>query len=136
MMISTKGRYALRIMIDLAQHQNEGNIPLKDVAMRQNTSLKYLEAIARTLSKSGLIVAYHGKNGGYRLEQSPADISTAAILRAAEGELKPVACAGATTGNCAQSNECLTYPLWQKLDDRIYDYLESVSLEDVMTGNV
>ncbi len=136
MMISTKGRYALRIMIDLAQHPNEGNIPLKEIAVRQDTSLKYLESIAGKLAKSGLIIAHHGKNGGYELSESPADLSVGDILRAAEGQLKPVACVGTNEGTCAQSGDCLTYPLWQKLDDRIYDFLDSVSLEDVMTGRI
>ena len=136
MMISTKGRNALRIMIDLAQHQDDGNIPLRDIATRQNASLKYLEAIAGKLSKKELITARHGKNGGYQLTRSPADISAGEILRAAEGELKPVACAGTTGANCAQSGDCLTYPLWQKLDEKIYDFLDSVSLEDIMTGHI
>ncbi|MBQ9067299.1 MAG: Rrf2 family transcriptional regulator [Clostridia bacterium] len=135
MMISTKGRYALRIMIDLAQHRDDGPIPLKEISARQNTSLKYLEAIAGKLNKGGLIEAKHGKNGGYQLTRSPADISAGEILRAAEGDLQPVACQG-TVANCAQSSDCLTLPLWQKLDDRIYSFLDSVSLDDVMTGNI
>ncbi len=136
MMISTKGRNALRIMIDVAQHQDEGNVPIHEIALRQNASQKYLEAIASKLAKKGLIKAQHGKNGGYQLTESPADISAGEILRAAEGQIKPVSCAAANSVGCAQSGDCLTYPLWQKLDEKIFDFLDSVSLEDIMTGHV
>lgn len=135
-MISTKGRNALRIMIDVAEHQSEGNVPLHDIALRQNASQKYLEAIASKLHKKGLIQAQHGKNGGYTLTESPADISAGEILRAAEGQLKPVSCAAANSDSCAMSGDCLTYPLWQKLDEKIFDFLDSVSLEDIMTGHI
>lgn len=134
-MISTKGRYAFRIMLDLARQNETEYISLKEIAERQNVSMKYMEAIARRLSKDGLITAHHGKNGGYRLGRSPADISAGDILRSAEGTLAPVACAGTDTG-CENMTECLTFPLWKKLEDSVYGYLDSVSLEDVLTGNV
>lgn len=136
MMISTKGRYAFRIMLDLAQHQGDGFISLKEIAERQNVSIKYMEAIARRLSKDGLITAHHGKNGGYVLGRAPADISAGEILKSAEGELSPVACAATENAGCANMTECLTYPLWKNLDERIYAYLDSVSLEDVLLGHV
>lgn len=136
MMISTKGRNALRIMIDVAQHQSEGNVPVHDIALRQNASQKYLEAIAGKLTKEGLIKAQHGKNGGYQLTEAPADITAGEILRAAEGQLKPVSCAAANYETCVMSGDCLTYPLWQKLDEKIFDFLDSVSLEDIMTGRI
>ncbi len=135
MMISTKGRYAFRIMLDLAQHQDEGYISLKEIAERQKVSIKYLEAIASRLSKDELITAHHGKHGGYQLSRSPADISAGEILKSAEGKLAPVACAGTEVG-CANMTECLTYPLWKNLDECIYRYLDSVSLEDVLLGRV
>lgn len=135
MMISSKGRYAFRIMLDLAQHKDDGFISLKEIAARQNISMKYLEAIASRLTKQGLIEAHHGKNGGYVLSRSPADISAGEILKSAEGDLTPVACAGTETG-CDNMTECLTYPLWKNLDERIYAYLDSVSLEDVLLGHV
>ncbi|HPZ00356.1 MAG TPA: RrF2 family transcriptional regulator [Clostridiales bacterium] len=135
MMISTKGRYAFRIMLDLAQHREQGFISLKEIAERQRVSVKYLEAIAGRLSKDGLIVAHHGKHGGYQLARSPADISAGEILKSAEGKLAPVACAGTEIG-CANQTECLTYPLWKNLDDCIYRYLDSVSLEDVLLGRL
>lgn len=123
------------MMIDLAQNGAGSVVPLKEISERQGVSVKYLETIAGRLSKAGLISAQHGKNGGYRLAGSAADISAGDILKSAEGELAPVACAG-TEGECANKTECLTYPLWKNLDDCIYDYLDSVSLEDVVTGSV
>lgn len=135
MMISTKGRYAFRFMLDLAQHKTDGYISLKEVAERQNISMKYLEAITSRLTKAELITAHHGKNGGYMLSRSPADISAGEILKCAEGDLAPVSCTGSESG-CDNMTECLTYPLWKNLDDRIYAYLDSVSLEDVLLGHV
>ena len=135
MIISTKGRYAFRLMIDLAQHDEQGFVSLKEVSVRQNVSLKYLENIARNLNRSELLISMHGKNGGYRLAKKPADISAGEILKSAEGEITPVACAGTSLG-CDNMTECLTYPLWKNLDERIYNYLDSVSLEDVILGHV
>ncbi len=134
-MISTKGRYALRIAIDLSQHMNDGPVSLKAIADRQDVSVKYMEAIAGRLSKAGIITAQHGKKGGYVLSRQPVDISVGEILKAAEGDLNPVSCAGTSDG-CINSSDCLTYPLWNALDNKILNYLESVSLDDVLTGNV
>lgn len=134
MMISTKGRYALRIMIDLGQHPDEF-VSSKEIADRQGVSTKYLETIARRLSKQELIYAQLGKNGGYRLTRHPAEISAGEIIKAAEGTLTPVACAGVEK-SCDKVGECLTYPLWLQLEDKIYTFLNSVSLEDIMNGNI
>ena len=134
MMISTKGRYALRIMIDLGQHPGQ-LVPSKEIADRQGVSIKYLESIARTLSKKGLILAQVGKNGGYRLAKTPPELSVGEIIKAAEGELIPVSCAGVEK-KCEKSDECLTYPLWVKLENQIYEFLNGITLEDVMEGNI
>lgn len=133
MMISSKGRYAMRLMIDLAQHIGQGNIPLKEISARQNVSMKYLEAIARRLSADGLIEAHHGKFGGYTLAGHPADVSVGDILRSAEDQLMPVDC-GPDDLSSEYVSDCLTYPLWQHLEDTIYDYIDSVSLDDVIHG--
>lgn len=135
MMISTKGRYALRVMLDLAQ-QKEGFLSLKDVAEEQNISMKYLEAIVAKLNKSGLVQSHRGKEGGYRLARPAAEISVAEILRSAEGSLVPVACSGLDGAACERADSCRTLPLWRALDRRIDGYLSTVTLEDVCLGRV
>ena len=135
MMISTKGRYALRVMLDLAQ-QKEGFLSLKDVAEEQNISMKYLEAIVAKLNKSGLVQSHRGKEGGYRLARPAAEISVAEILRSAEGSLVPVACGGLDGAACERADSCRTLPLWRALDRRIDGYLSTVTLEDVCLGRV
>lgn len=134
MMISTKGRYALRVMVDLAQH-TRGLIPLADVAQRQGISEKYLESIVSGLAKKGLVKSMRGKNGGYRLMKRPSEYTAAEILFASEGELAPVACLKGGR-QCEHSAECLTVNMWANLQDVIYGYLSGITLEDLALGKV
>jgi len=134
MMISTKGRYALRVMLDLAS-RGDGFLSLKEVAEEQGISMKYLEAIVSRLHKSGLVLSHRGKDGGYKLAKPASAITVAEILSSAEGSLLPVECAG--LGNdCCRAEGCLTLPLWKALDRRIETYLSAVTLEDVLLGRV
>ncbi len=132
MMISTRGRYALRVIIDLAEQGSDGYIPLKDIASRQNISQKYMESIMTMLSKNHLIEGVHGKNGGYRLNKSPKDYKVGEILRVTEGSLAPVACLECGAEPCEKVDECRTFPMWDKLNDLINGYLDSVTVADLM----
>ena len=132
MIVSTRGRYALRVMIELAEQHNEGYVPLRGIVKSQGLSLKYLEAIMTTLVKAGLIQGVHGKGGGYKLAKLPAEYTVGSILRLVEGSLAPVACVVGDTVNCDRSGECKTLPLWQGLDKVIDDYLESKTLADLL----
>ena len=134
MVISTKGRYALRLMIDLAQHCDEGYISLKTVAQRQNVSLKYMEAIAAALNRASLVLSQRGKEGGYKLVKDPGDYTIGEILRCMEDNLAPVACIKEGEIQCDHSGGCLTVPMWKELDDITNAYLDTVSLEDLLTG--
>lgn len=131
MMISTKGRYALRVMIDLAEQQRADYIPLKEIVKRQNISQKYLESIMTILSKNGFIEALHGKGGGYRLNRDPADYRIGEILRLTEGTLAPVSCLEEGAKPCEHVAECRTLPLWTRLNEIVNDYLDSVTLADL-----
>ena len=132
MLISTRGRYALRVMIDLAEHEEDGYTPLKDIAGRQDISQKYMESIMTMLSKNKLVEGVHGKGGGYRLNRSPEDYSVGEILRITEGTLAPVACLERDAQPCPRAADCRTLPLWDKLNDMITGYLDRVSLADLM----
>lgn len=132
MMISTRGRYALRVMIDLAEHIDEGYIPLQTIAKRQGISEKYLESIISVLSKAGLVDGLRGKGGGYRLNRPTADYSVGQILRLTEGSLAPVTCLESEENPCPRAGQCTTLPMWEKLDALINDYLDSVSLADLL----
>ena len=131
MMISTRGRYALRVMIDLAEQHSSGYVPMKDVATRQNISLKYLERILPSLVKSRFIEGVHGKGGGYRLTREPKDYLVGDILRLTEGDLAPVACLECGAEPCSNP-DCRTKPLWEKLNAIVNEYLDSVTLADLM----
>lgn len=135
MMVSTKGRYALMVMLDLARQDPEAYISLREVAERQHISMKYLESIVATLNRAGLVRALRGKGGGYRLTRSPTDCSVGEILRLTEGSMAPVGCLE-PGGGCDQSESCMTYPMWRQLDRLIEDYLSQVSLADLLTGNL
>ena len=135
MRVSTKGRYALRIMIDLAEHKDEGNISLKDIAERQGVSLKYLESIAAVFQKEGYVVSHRGKSGGYCLAKSPAEYTIGDILKLSEGSMAPVKCLDEDE-HCDKAGECITLPLWEKLDAVIDEYLQSVTLQDLIDGNI
>ena len=130
-MISTRGRYALRVMIDLAEHIDEGYIPLQTIAKRQGISEKYLESIIAVLARAGLVEGQRGKGGGYRLSRELKDYSVGEIVRLTEGSLAPVSCLeGEDT--CPRADKCLSLPVWEKLDTLINDYLDSVSLADLL----
>ena len=132
MLISTKGRYALRVMIDLAEHQTEGYIPLKTIAQRQVISEKYLEGIIKLLVKAQLLNGVRGKGGGYRLTKVPEQYTAGEILRLTEDSLAPVACLDGGANSCPRAGKCQTLPMWEKLDDLINGYLDSVSLADLL----
>lgn len=132
MMISTRGRYALRVMIELAEHEESEYIPMKAIAERQNLSLKYLERILPVLTKNGFIEGIHGKGGGYKLTKAPENYRIGDILRLTEGSLAPVACLECNAKECTRKEECRTLPMWSKLNDLINDYLDSVTLADLL----
>lgn len=131
MLISTKGRYALRVMIDLAERQSMEYIPLKEIAKRQNISQKYLESIMTVLSKNDFIEALHGKGGGYRLNRAPEDYRVGDILRLTEGSLAPVACLEEGADPCEHASECRTLPLWTGLGKVVNAYLDSITVADL-----
>ena len=131
MMISTRGRYALRVMVDLAEQHSTSYVPMKDVATRQNISLKYLERILPALVKSHFIEGVHGKGGGYRLTRAPEEYLVGDILRLTEGDLAPVACLACGSEPC-ENTECRTKELWEKLNGIVNEYLDSVTLADLM----
>lgn len=133
MLVSTKGRYALRVMLELAQSQPDAYMPLPLIAQRQGISEKYLESIIAILSRAGLVEGLRGKGGGYRLTRSAADYSVGEILRLTEGSLAPVTCLEGAENPCPRAGECTTLPMWQKLDDLINTYLDSVSLSDLLS---
>ena len=128
MMISTKGRYAMRFLLDVAERQGDGFVPLKDVAARQEISEKYLEIVVKELVKGGLLTALRGKGGGYRLSRSPEEYNVRSILELMEGPLAPVACLESGRNACPRKNICRTLPLWQGLDKVIADYLSQFTL--------
>ncbi len=136
MMISTKGRYALRIMIDLAQNETEKVVSLKDIAQRQNISIKYLEMIISILNKGNMVRSQRGKSGGYWLAKHPREYTIGSILKLMEGSLAPVVCLEEGAKVCEKASECITLPLWKKLDNVIDEYLESVTLEDLIQGRI
>lgn len=131
MKISTRGRYALRVMIDLAEHNGENHIPLKDIVARQEISQKYLEGIMSDLARSGLLDVQHGKGGGYRLNRAPDEITVWKVLLAAEGDMSPIPCLENTAEPCSRATECRTLPMWEKLYELIRDYFEGISLSDL-----
>lgn len=132
MKISTKGRYALRMLLDLAAHQNDGYIALKDIAARQNISKKYLEQIIPILNSSDILKASRGFQGGYRLARTPDKYTVAEILHLTEGGLAPVACLEHEPIECERCNDCITLPVWQGLYKVINDYLEGITLQDIL----
>ena len=134
MNVTSKGRYALRIMIDLAQHREDGFISLKTVSERTELSMKYLEMIVGNLKKAELVQSTRGKEGGYKLVKDPKDYTIGEILRCMEDNLAPVVCIKEGEIQCDHSGGCLTVPMWKELDDITNAYLDTVSLEDLLTG--
>ena len=132
MKISTKGRYALRMLLDLAEHQNGGFVALKDVAARQGISKKYLEQIVPVLNRSDILQTNRGFQGGYRLSRQPDRYTVGEILRLTEGSLVPVACLEHSPIECERSRECATLPVWQGLNRVITEYLDGITLQDIL----
>jgi len=132
MKISTKGRYALRIMLDLAAHDRSGLVPLKDVAARQGITLKYMEQIILPLSRAGYLVSLRGQSGGYRLAKEPQEYKVGDILRAVEGPLAPTACLAQEQNDCPRAASCPTLDFWKGLDEAVNDYVDSYTLADLM----
>ena len=133
MMISTRGRYALRVMLDLAQQTTDRYVPLKEIANRQEISEKYLEQIISILNKAGFVRSVRGPQGGYSLSRTPADYTVGMILRLTEGSLCPVDCAAEENGSCDREDTCVTRMLWKKLDDAISSVVDHVSLEELLS---
>ncbi|MCI7138524.1 MAG: Rrf2 family transcriptional regulator [Oscillospiraceae bacterium] len=131
-MISTRGRYALRVMIDLAEHGGGDFVPMKEVAARQEISLKYIERIMPLLTKENLVEGQHGKGGGYRLCRPPEDYSVGEILRITEGELAPVACLERGAKPCPRAAECRTLPMWKKYYAMTNEFFDGISIADLM----
>ncbi len=132
MLISTKGRYALRVLLDLAENQREGYIAMKNVAERQGLSLKYIERIMPVLSKNNYVKGVHGKGGGYRLAKEPKDYRIGDILRLAEGDLAPVACLECGAKPCDRSGSCKTLPMWKEFYSIVNNYFDGITLADLM----
>ena len=131
MIVSTKGRYALRVMIDLAEHQAERYVPLQEVAARQDISEKYLENILKVLVQNGFLEGLRGKGGGYRLTRSPDQYTVAEILLLTEGSLAPVSCLTPGAPACERMANCRTYTMWKGLNDLIADYFGKITLADL-----
>lgn len=134
-MISTRGRYALRMMIDLAHHRGEGFIALKDIAERQDISKKYLEQIIPVLNRAGLLITSRGFGGGYKLNKSPAEYTVGEILRATEGNMAPVACLENEKNTCPRADRCEILSVWKGLNEVVNKYLDSITLEDILSKN-
>lgn len=131
-MISTRGRYALRVMIDLAEHATENYVPMKEVAERQNISLKYIERIIPALSKNELVEGVQGKGGGYRLKREPKEYTVGEILRLTEGDLAPVACLECGAEPCDREATCKTLSMWSKFYEMTNEYFDSITLAELV----
>ncbi|MCC8073649.1 MAG: Rrf2 family transcriptional regulator [Clostridiales bacterium] len=136
MMISTKGRYALRFALDLAQNSNGNTVSLKSVASRQSISKKYLEQIVPLLVNANIIVSSRGSSGGYKLARSADSITVAEVLTASDGTLAPVSCLAAEVNTCPKSAECITLPVWQGLQNVVTEYLTSITLQSVVDSYI
>lgn len=132
MKISTKGRYALRMMIDLAEHKDDGYISLKDISERQEVSKKYLEQIIAIVNRPGILRTNRGSQGGYKLAKSPDEYTVGDILRMTEGSLSPVDCVDQDPNECPKSATCPTLPIWTHLSEIINEYLDSITLQDIL----
>ena len=132
MMISTKGRYALRVMVELAQY--EKYVPLKEIAERQGISEKYLEAILKKLVQAELVYGLRGKGGGYKLVRAPQAYTLREILEATEDSISPVSCSELAGGSCPRAADCVTLPMWTRLDKLVYDFFEGISLAQLAAG--
>ena len=131
-MFTTKGRYALRVMIDLAEHKDQGTTPLKEIAERQEISKKYLEIIMRELVAGGLVIGKGGKGGGYRLSREPEDYTALEILELMEGTIAPVACLECGAKTCTRESICKTLPMWKEFDRITRDFFSGKTLKDMI----
>ena len=134
MIVSTKGRYALRVMVHFALSGGETFIPLKEIAEAENISQKYLESIMTTLSKGGFVDAVHGKGGGYRLNRKPEEYTVGSILKLTEGGLSAVSCTSQGPAACSRATCCHALPMWEKLDSMIDAFFEGITLKDLLDG--
>ena len=134
MIVSTKGRYALRVMVHFAQRGGEEYIPLKEIAESEGISQKYLESIMTTLSKAGFVDAVHGMGGGYRLNRRPEEYTIGSILKLTEGGLAAVSCTTQGSSACSRSTCCDTLPMWQKLDTMIQEFFDGITIADLMAN--
>ena len=132
MIVSTKGRYALRVMVYFMLHGNEGYIPLKQIAEAEDISLKYLESIMTTLSKAGFVDAVHGKGGGYRLNRKPEEYTVGSILKLTEGSLAVASCSVTGPAACSRTTCCEAKPMWDRLDAMIDNFFEGITLADLL----
>lgn len=132
MTISTKGRYGLRMILDLAAHQEDGYISLKEISARQSVSKKYLEQIVPVYTASGILRTVRGPQGGYMLAESPSSYTVGDILRLTEGDLAPVPCAGQDPAECERAEGCMTASVWKGLNQVITDYLDGMTLQDIL----
>ena len=132
MIVSTKGRYALRVMVSFAQRGGEEYIPLKEIAEEEGISQKYLESIMTVLSKAGFVDAVHGKGGGYRLNRSPEEYTVGSILKLTEGSLSAVSCTAQGAAACSRSECCNALPMWEKLDRMIDEFFEGITIADLL----
>ncbi len=135
MIVSTKGRYALRVMVHLAQHAGDDYVPLKEIAETEHISQKYLESIMTVLSKAGFVDAVHGKGGGYRLNRSPEGYTIGSILKLTEGSLAAVSCTSQGPAACDRSDCCQAKPMWDRLDKMIDDFFEGITIADLLNEN-
>lgn len=133
--ISTKGRYGLRVMLDLATYSVDKHIPLREISQRQNITIKYLEQIMTPLLKAGYVTSFRGNNGGYQLACAPEEVSVGEIIRTMEGSLAPVACLESEENSCPNRDVCQTLPVWERLDELIGDYLNNISLQDLLSDD-
>ena len=134
MRISTRGRYGLRFLLDLAEHAGEGYVPLREAAERQEISPKYLERILPVLVKAGFVEGVQGRGGGYRLAKDPADCTVGDVLRFTEGDLAPVACLACDAETCDRAGFCKTLPMWQRLERVLNDFFDGLTLADLLAG--
>ncbi|MCR5793339.1 MAG: Rrf2 family transcriptional regulator [Lachnospiraceae bacterium] len=133
MMFSTKGRYALRLMLDIAMNEGEGPVRIKDIGSRQGISDKYLEQIISILNRSGYVRSIRGPHGGYKLTKSPKEYTAGMILRVTEGSLAPVSCLEFEDNTCERRDECVTLELWKRIDDAVSGVVDHITLEDMLS---
>ncbi|MCD7793214.1 MAG: RrF2 family transcriptional regulator [Oscillospiraceae bacterium] len=132
MLVSTKGRYALRVMVDLAEHQGDRYIPLKEIAERQEISEKYLETILKVLVQEKMLVGLRGKGGGYKLSRPPEQYTVGSIIRLTEGSLAPVSCLEKNAAPCSRASVCRTLPMWQRFNEVMNEFFDGYTIADLM----